>query len=300
MLRRDCLKTLLALGAWGMLPQTTLGETVPLGRVWDMRRERWLDAQALQERLLEASAVIVGERHDNPEHHRLERWLVNTLARANRLGGVAMEMLDVHQQALLEARSPEYWRSLDDDRLQNALEWNPGWDWQAYGPTVKRVLELGVPLLGANLVTERVRDIAKAGKAPELPPTIADWQRQALIDGHCGMLPETMLDGMLGVQIARDREMAKALAALPRIGVLICGAGHARRDVGVARYMASRPLTLGLVELPDGMAGWRQALPSSADDDPAFDLVWFTPSAERDDPCAALRRRFDKPGQESM
>ncbi|WP_186764476.1 ChaN family lipoprotein [Pistricoccus aurantiacus] len=286
------MKTLLALGAWGLLPQAVLGDTGPLGRVWDTRQEKWLDTQVLRERLLEASTIIVGERHDNPEHHRLERWLVNILADAGRLGGVAMEMLDAHQQTLLEAHSLDYWCSLDDDQLQKALEWQEGWDWQAYGPTVRRVLELDVPLLGANLVGDEVRGIARAGKAPALSASVAEWQRQALIEGHCGMLPEDRLDGMLGVQVARDRAMAKALAALPEIGVLICGAGHARRDVGVARYMTPKPLTLGLVELPAGMADWRQALPRSADSDPAFDLVWFTPSMQRDDPCKMLRRRF--------
>ncbi|GAB2790138.1 ChaN family lipoprotein [Halomonas shantousis] len=294
MQRRDCLKTVAALGMLLACPAWATEHTRrmrAIGRVRDLHLQRWLDSAELLERLQAASAVIVGERHDNPEHHRLERWIVTQLAEHRRLGGVAMEMLDASQQARL-AIPPVQLASMSDDALASALDWNRGWDWSAYGPLVRNVLVRDVPLAAANLPASAVRDIVATDQAPELPPAVVDAQRHALVEGHCGMLPEAMLDGMLAAQVARDRAMAQALDALPATALLICGSGHARRDLGVARYLGAPVLTIGLVEVPPDVDDWRDALPRSVDQGPPFDLAWFTRAHPRGDMCATLRRRF--------
>jgi uncharacterized iron-regulated protein len=203
-----------------------------------------------------------------------------------------MEMLDSEQQALLEAIPLAARRTLSDARLQERLDWQRGWKWADYGPTLRLALRLDVPVLGANLPATDIRQIVAADRLPTLPAAVARYQRQALIEGHCGMLPEAMLDGMLAAQVARDHIMAAALEALPATGVLVCGNGHARRDVGVALHAEGRPLCLGLVELAPGQH-WSSALPASVDAGPPFDLAWFTNAvAGRGDPCAALKARF--------
>lgn len=294
MQRRDCLKGLAALATLGMLPAAVAdaGSLRPLGRVRDLRADAWLSSEALMSRLLSASVVIVGERHDNPDHHRLERWLITQLARRGSLGGVAMEMLDDSQQPRLEARSAAEWLTLSDAELRDAVQWNPGWDWQAYGPTLRVVLEQGLVPRAANLNQEAIRDIVAANQAPELPRAVMATQRQALIEGHCNLLPEHMLDGMLAAQVARDRAMAAAVDALPATGLVLCGSGHARRDIGVALHSHREPLSLGLVELPAGQDDWRSVLPDSVDDQPPYDLAWFTLPAARGDRCAELREHF--------
>nr|WP_299245266.1 ChaN family lipoprotein [uncultured Halomonas sp.] len=298
MQRRACLKMLLALAAStglsgiapAILAQGSAGSGV--NRIRDLRRNTWLSSSDLLARLMETPALIIGETHDNPEHHRLERWLIAQLAARGALGGVAMEMLDSEQQALLEKLPENARQAMSDARLQDALKWPQGWDWSAYGPTLQLALSLGVPVRGANLTTSEIREIVALNLAPELPLVVARNQRRALIEGHCGMLPETMLDGMLAAQVARDQAMAAALAALPPTSVLVCGNGHARRDVGVALHAKQTPLCLGLVEVPPGQT-WRSALPTSVDAEPPFDLAWFTMTvANREDPCVALRERF--------
>ena len=302
MQRRDYLKQALilgtALGTFGFLPALSWSADHNLdanrlwGRIWDANQQQWLNAAELQILLLTASNVVVGERHDNPQHHRLERVIVDTLAQAGKLGGVAMEMLNSEQQALIAAQPNSYWRSLNDEQLQSVLAWQKGWDWEAYGPIIKRVFELDKPLLGANLLDSEEQKLVRTKVAPKLPESIKAFQQQAIIEGHCGLLPEAMIDGMLAVQIARDLKMANALASLAKIGVLVCGAGHARRDVGVSQYMGKKPLTIGLIEVTNPLTSVEQAQPDSIDDAPAFDIMWFTPPQERDDPCASLRKRF--------
>lgn len=288
--RRQCLKGAMALLLLGLAPPG-LARGDALGRVRDLREEVWLSESQLLDRLHSARAVIVGERHDNPEHHRLERWLINRLAQASQLGGVAMEMLDSSQQPGLDAHSANQLLELSDDELRKAVKWNSGWEWQAYGPTLRLALERGQIPQAANLDREAIQAIVADNQPPRLPSAVADAQQRALVEGHCGMLPEHRLDGMLAAQIARDRAMAETLERLPATALLICGSGHARRDIGVALHSDIDSLALGLVEL-EPEQHWRDALPTSVDAEPPFDLAWFTSSVERGDPCAGLREHF--------
>lgn len=303
MRRRECLKGGLSLILAGLLPvarpgkaeverdHMAQGATVQ-GRVRDLRNGTWLSEAQFLEQLIAAEAVVIGERHDNPEHHRRERWVINQLAKRERLGGVAMEMLDASQRRALETHSPAAWLAMSERSMRETLEWNPGWDWQAYGPTLQRVFELGISPQPANLAQETIRSIVANNQAPELPAPVAQAQRQALIEGHCHLLPEEQLDGMLAAQVARDRAMAEALDALPAIAVLICGSGHARRDIGVPLHTRKSTLSLGMLEVPPGQDAWEAALPASVDARPPFDLAWLSTGISRGDPCAELRERF--------
>lgn len=293
MQRRDCLRALGALGLLVSFPILGGGQGVhTVNHVRDLRRGRWLSSDDLLARLTQASSVIIGERHDNPEHHRLERWLIARLSEREALGGVALEMLDSEQQAILRGIPGVLLAELPDNELQALLNWQGGWEWPAYGPTLRQVLRLGIPVQAANLPGPELRKIAKASQAPKIAQRVVRAQRAAIVQGHCGLLPESMIDGMLAAQIARDRAMADALTALPATSVLICGSGHARRDIGAALHANTPPLCLGLVELAPGQ-DWTSALPASIDDGPPFDIVWFTPAVgKRGDVCAALRERF--------
>ena len=50
-----------------------------LGQVWVTAEQRWITPQALVERLASAPYVVVGEQHDNPDHHALQLWLLQRL-----------------------------------------------------------------------------------------------------------------------------------------------------------------------------------------------------------------------------
>ena len=54
--------------------------------------------------------------------------------------------------------------------------------------------------------------MADASLDAALPPPVRVLLAQEVRDGHCGMLPEAQMSGMVRVRIARDRSMA-AIAA---------------------------------------------------------------------------------------
>ena len=94
---------------------------------------------------------------------------------------------------------------------------------------------------------------------------------------------------MARIQIARDLSLAQTAERELRAGqtvLLLAGAGHVRRDVGVPRHW------------PAALAGqahvvWLRAGQAGADGMAgATDAVWPTPPVPEKDHCAELRERM--------
>lgn len=286
-----------------------------VGRLWDTATGRFIDEAALADRLAGARYVLLGEKHDNPDHHRLQARLVAAMAARQRRPAVAFEMFDSGQAEALAAHLRDHPR--DAAGLGAAVGWErSGWpEWRFYQPVAAAALDAGLPVVTANFAHDAVRGLARQGldslppglraglALPEtLPPQVDAVVRAAVIDGHCGMMPETMAAPMVRVQSARDALMARALidgAGLPGAdgGVLIAGNGHVRRDAGVPWHLArlgaaaGDVLTIGLMEVAEGESDpaayarfWGETLP--------FDVVWFTPVVDLGDPCEAMRAQM--------
>ena len=68
--------------------------------------------------LLPADALLLGEQHDAPEHHALERETVQALAERGQLAALALEMAEEGRSS---ARLPV---TATDAQVQTALGWN--------------------------------------------------------------------------------------------------------------------------------------------------------------------------------
>ncbi|MBI5164765.1 MAG: ChaN family lipoprotein [Magnetospirillum sp.] len=263
-----------------------------VGRIWQPASKRYLSPDELAALATEADVVLLGETHDNPDHHALQAWLLRRLIAAGRRPSVAFEMIDETQAPTLTGHLAAH--PGDAAGLGPALKWqNSGWpDWAHYRPIAEAALAAGMPLLPANLGRDATRAAAKAG-APGLEPAVAAAMAAEIKDSHCGMLPDKAVPAMVAVQWARDAAMAKSLAAgLERQGsaVLIAGSGHVRRDRAVPRHLGGRRiLAVAFVEVRPGMV-------SPAEEDLPFDAVWFTPRAERSDPCEAFAQHMKGKG----
>ncbi len=88
-----------ALPAW-QAPEAR--EHADLGVILDLRSGQRLTAPQLVEQLAAASRVLVGEQHDNPDHHALQLWLLRALAGQRTQGSLLLEMLNPNQQAAVD------------------------------------------------------------------------------------------------------------------------------------------------------------------------------------------------------
>ena len=258
------------------------------GEIRDLRNGQTLTAQELLARLAEPSRLIVGEQHDNRDHHQLQLWLLQALGERRPQGSLLLEMLAPDQQRRVD--EVRHASALPTD-LSGALAWQSGWDWSLYGPIVRFALTQPYPLLAANLDMPEVRTFY--AKPPTLSgtrsnaPTVKNELLEQISDSHCGLLPTSQMPAMLAVQQQRDRRIAERLLAAPMPSLLFAGAFHARKDVGVPIHV----LDLGEPEAPTVLMLAEQG----AEVTPAMaDYVWYTSVTPPQDYCAQMRKQFGK------
>jgi uncharacterized iron-regulated protein len=312
--RRAALRVLAALPLLPLAPAQAawrsrdLADHPLVGRAWDARAARFTPRAAVEASCVRADLVLLGETHDNPDHHRLQRELLEALTLAGRRPAVAMEQFDREHQAALERASAE--RPLDAAHVAGAGRFDRrGWEWAFYEPIVALALERGLPLVAANLSradAARVVEIGFAALGAEAASGLGldrPWPaaeraavEAAVREGHCGQLPEHLVPRIARAQRARDAVMAERLASRSASGaVLIAGNGHVRRDLGVPTHLAAlapgpSTVSVGILEVEAGADRAEDYVVPAAGEEPRFDLALFTPRTKRSDPCAALRR----------
>lgn len=258
-----------------------------LGRIVELSSGRDVTPEALVARLASVDLLLVGERHDNPDHHALQRWLLAALAERRAQGAVLLEMLNPEQQSRMTAVQRDLAGGQPPADLPAALAWQEGWDWSLYGELVSELAAGPAPVLAANLDPQEIRGIYRDRPALEGPRATAEPVRRQLLEhireAHCGLLPEAQMPAMLAVQQQRDRRMAERLAKAPAPAVLLAGAYHVRRDLGVPLHLADlgSRRSVGVLVLAE----------VGATVDPGeADFVWFTPAVPAEDHCEALRQ----------
>lgn len=259
-------------------------EHAELGQIRELSTGRLLTPEQLVRRLAAAPRVLVGEQHDNPDHHALQLWLLRALEQQRPQGSLLLEMLEPAQQARVDALKQQPTLPVD---LVSALHWQSGWDWALYGPIVRHALGQPYPLLAANLDRAEVRDIYRQVPKLEGQHATTAAVTQALLDqvreGHCGLLPESQMPAMLAVQQQRDRRIAQRLMQAPTPALLLAGAYHVRNDLGVPLHLLDLGVEQGTNVLMLAQVGEKV-------DAGMADYVWFTAGVAEQDYCASLRK----------
>ena len=247
------------------------------GEIWDTRAERFVSAHDVYARAARATHVILGETHDNPEHHRLQRLALERLTGPRAL---AMEQFDSEYQAAIDAAPAKTEAIADAGHFDRK-----GWNWPLYRPLVEFAVEHRWPIIAANLSRMEARRIVRDPAASGLPPApeVAKALERDIAESHCGERPPPkLLAGMVEAQRTRDAHMASRLGSRT---VLITGSGHARRDRGVPLYLPGADVvSIGFMELDADKKSPRDYL-TGLFTPASFDYVWFTPRATRRDPC---------------
>jgi uncharacterized iron-regulated protein len=277
------------------------------GQIWDVKGQRIVTPDAVATRLKAARYVLLGEKHDNPDHHEVQAALVRALLASGRRPVVAFEMFTAEQAPALArhlAGAPR-----DAAGLGEAVDWNrSGWpDFALYQPIVQAALDAGVPIVAANLAPGTARSVAR-GEAGAVPPELSTRYAldrpmapaiQARLtaeirDAHCGHLPAARVESMVLAQRARDAALADSLVRSDADGgVLIAGVGHVRADHGVPLYLGARApgsiiAVVAPLEVRDDLTKPEQYA-ALFDGTLPFDFVWFTPRMDYTDPCARFR-----------
>ncbi|HEY7655444.1 MAG TPA: ChaN family lipoprotein [Burkholderiales bacterium] len=278
-----------------------------VGTIWDVRVGRRAAREALHSALRAARYRLLGEVHDNPDHHALQLECLMALGESGLRPAVAFEQLDRDYDPALQLLLAAGGATAEAVAEATGFD-RKNWGWDLYRPLIETALRYRMPLRAANLSRATAGRIVKSGldslgeeRASALRID-AVWSeprdvvlREIIVEGHCRALPGSIVPGMVLAQRARDATLAEALLDPgPDGAVLIAGNGHMRRDLGVPLYLRqARPgesiLSIGLLEVESGMTDPAGYLTGSAGGGTQYDFVWFTPRWDRPDPCAKLK-----------
>lgn len=283
-----------------------------MGHIWVPGGGHFIAAEELVRRAEGADLLLLGETHDNPDHHALQAWLLGRYLAAGKHPLLAFEMMDTGQKAALNGHLASH--PGDAAGIGRAIDWDKsGWpDWGLYRPIAETALKAGSPLAAASLTREDTRAIAKGnppaaliaplGLEKPVAPEIRQAMEAEIKASHCDMLPDRALPAMVTVQRARDAHMARILAdgvAAQGSAVLIAGSGHVRTDRAVPAFLAEmapgkRVFAVALVEIQEDKTGPAAYGEVYGAPRLPFDAVWFTPRHQREDQCEELKKHLEK------
>ena len=277
-----------------------------VGKLWDMNSRSFINEDELITRIIASDVLMLGEVHDNVEHHELQQKLFKARIESGRQPALMMEQLDAQSQPILDQALAGEDR---DKVLNNVTALIKFSDTQFYTPLLSIAIDNHLPVIAANVPNHLLRPVIwdgyEAYDADELMRLMVEdvWNesRQKYLarnmgGAHCGQLREELRVGLTRSQRLRDALMTdSAIASVDRGVVAIVGSSHARYDIGLPLYFAARAptsliLSIAFVEVTENANDPSVYNRVSATGEAPYDVMWFTPRMDREDPCA----NFDK------
>lgn len=283
---------------------------VLVGKIWSVDQNKFIDEESLKEHAVSSKYVVVGETHDNDQHHIAQAKVLTWLLNDNKIVSPVFEMLSSDQLKEIDGKTLK-----SSDNFFDKVSWDQsGWpDRKLYKPIFDIVIKNDLPIYGAETERKLLMQLMKGGpdklptdissylKTVKLDENAKEQFKEEIIASHCGMLPEKMVKPMILGQRVRDAVMAKTVieAGSNSQPILIAGSGHARKDVGVPAYIkAQNPeaniLSIALMEVVEDVTIPSEYAGAWLSEEIPFDYVWFTQRIEREDPCKELKQHFKK------
>lgn len=301
-----------------------------VGRIWSPRSETFVPARELGRELALARFALLGEVHDNPDHHLWQAWAIRTISKlrgarivegAPQIDIIAMEMVRMDQSAALDkfyGRDVLVPRPRKPRDFARMLKWSKsGWpDFEIYAPIIEQAMYEQLVIVPASVSQSFARrvskegeaaldakELAKLGLAEPLAAPLEEALEKEIHEAHCGLMPQSAMPRMGFIQRFRDAVMADSLLSVAsgKGGILIAGNGHVRRDRGVPWYLEARGVpgkSIVAVQMAEVAAGGTDPasyVERGPDGTPAVDFVVFTPRQSRRDPCEGLKERMTQP-----
>ena len=218
--------------------------------------------------MAKAQLILIGERHDHPDHHRIQAWLIDNITDQRTVG---FEMLARPLQDALQAAN----NASDVEALS---QWEKsGWPaFSIYKPIFDAAYrgqhELAAihptPEAGQGRTHGLVgRWAGQKGNMSALPRDGLKALKADIKASHCGHANPQMTQAMTRAQVFKDQFMLRNLMEKSgdKGSVLIAGNGHVRKDYGIPVHAPAdlRTVSIGIIEAgrtPRCRSLWPEAL----------------------------------------
>jgi uncharacterized iron-regulated protein len=247
--------------------------------VYDLENGQLLSHGRALQRLQRARIVLVGEHHNNADHHAAQLQVIRALHRAGRKVAVGMEMFRRDSQPELDQ-----WVSgrMEEERFVEVYNDNWSLGWPLYRPILVYARDNGIPVVGLNVPREITLQVAYHGFQSlnaeqrgslegivcDVTPEYRDFVQRAYgAHGHGRMQFEQFCEA----QLVWDSVMAQTAVDYlkqndDRILVIVAGSGHTRK-LGIPSQLAKRTDLPHIAVLPETEGIYEKDLLSFKDAD---------------------------------
>ena len=238
--------------------------------------------------------ILVGESHDQIEHHQIQVRIIQALIARGKDVVIGMEMFERTQQPVLDRWSRGL---LTEEEFLKEIQWETTWgmDYELYKGILDMAKGHHLKVLGLNLPRDFVRKIAENGmmklsseekkRLPEMDLT--DRQHRAYIasiyKGH-GKGSAKNFENFYDAQCLWDEGMAESLfeflkssQAEGKTVLVFAGSGHVVFDFGIPKRLYHR---IGLPSKTIVLKAWTGKLDIdltfTETSSPLADFLWIT------------------------
>ncbi len=158
--------------------QTSLAadDCVPVGKVLQPKTDTWINTTKLIHASADKKIVLLGEHHDNMEHHRWQLQMMTGLHTLNRDIVLGFEMFPRKAQPVLDS-----WVNgeLTEQQFLKQVDWATYWSFDAslYMPMFHYARMNKIPIYALNIERSLIRQVGKQGWE-----NIAVEQREGISD----------------------------------------------------------------------------------------------------------------------
>lgn len=209
--------------------------------VYELKGGNKISVAELNTALLGYKYILLGEKHTNPNHHRIRGEIISAFADSSPV--VVSEHLDFGRTAI--------WVDSVENSLDGCAFDKKGWKWPMHEPLFATLYNAKIELIGGNISKAEARDIAINGEQ-KIPNRLFELYKatpysdsafkilsQDLIKGHCGKLEVAKIPKLSAAQHTKDASMAAAMTSAKNKKIfLVAGNGHVRKDYGVPRIIS--------------------------------------------------------------
>ena len=271
---------------------------VLVGNIWDTHKQAWLTEKQFHRELLHYDHILLGETHNNPDHHILQAEIINLLVISGTKPTVVMEMLELKGWQ----DQPQVWHK-QQELKELASMLNDGWPWDLYAPILNSVVQHRLKLYAGNVSSDELHRWSNEQVSYNINDVINEYSytednfttlKKEIIDSHCGHANEGFVKFMSRAQMQRDRVMATALLDKEYPVVFIAGQGHIRNDYAVPmqlqkKFKLNSFISVAFISVQEGQDDPQTYLPGMHD---LYDVVYFTPNHTNEDPCEKFRKQL--------
>ena len=275
-------------------------------KIYDIKNGRFINKANLLDSITDSKYILLGETHDNIQHHENQAWVIDELARLSFSTSVSFEMIDDTQAEFIAGRDIR----TSNDLIKLLNHYKTAWKYEDYYKVLfDSVLQAGLEILPANIERKKLHNIIRQKNSELsietkqlmsevlLTRDMEDSLQKEIIESHCGMIDQETAKPMMNGQRIRDATMALSLLNTDADRrVLIAGSGHVRNDRGVPVYLSSQDkaakiITIALFEVEQDNVDVTSYLVHWDTLKFPFDYVWFTARAVREDPCLTFKKQ---------